>query len=164
MNIVIGTVLLWALAFEALRRMRRDAPDQLPALWVRTRNLMIFMVPRVVVGLLGAGFIAELLPVDQIQRGFGEGSGLIGVALASVLGAATPGGPFVAFAIGAAALKAGAGWPALIAYVTAWSVMNLNRAIVYELPLMGRRFTLVRAAVALPLPFVLGALALMFPA
>jgi uncharacterized membrane protein YraQ (UPF0718 family) len=161
MNIVIGSVLLWALALAVLRRMRRDAPEHLPALWVQTRERLVFMVPRVFAGLIGAGFLAELMPVEHIDEYFGDSAGLGGVVLATALGAATPGGPFVAFAIGAAALEAGAGWAALIAYVTCWSVINLNRAIAYELPLMGRHFTLLRAAISLPLPLVLGVLVLL---
>jgi len=161
MNIVIGTILLWGLAFLMLQRLRRTAPEHIAPVYARAKATMLFMIPRIFVGLVGAGFLAELLPVDQIERYFGEGSGLGGVALASILGAATPGGPFVAFAIGASALKAGAGWAPLMAYITAWSVMNLNRSVAYELPLMGRRFLLVRTAVSLPLPLVLGALLLL---
>lgn len=160
MNIVIGTILLWAVALLLVWRLARTTPGHLPELAARTRETMLFMVPRMVAGLVGAGFMAELMPVGQVQRFFGEGSGMGGVALAAALGAATPGGPFIAFAIGAAALKAGAVWAPLMAYVTSWSAMNLNRAFTYELPLMGRRFTLIRAAISLPLALVLGGLVL----
>ncbi|SMX34381.1 hypothetical protein [Actibacterium lipolyticum] len=162
MNILIGTLLLWGLALITLRRMTRQAKGELPDVFARTRTTMAFMIPRVFVGLVGAGFMAELLPVDQIEQYFGEGSGFYGIILATALGAITPGGPFVAFAIGAACLKAGAGLPPLIAYITAWSVMNLNRAFAYELPLMGRQFLLLRSAVSLPLPLILGGLMLLF--
>ena len=161
MNILIGTVLLWALALAMLTRLRRTAPDTVAELRARALSTMGFMVPRLVVGLIGAGFMAELLPVGRIEQVFGESAGLSGIGLASVFGALTPGGPFVAFAIGAAALKAGAGWAALMAYVTAWSVMNLNRSIAYELPLMGRRFLLLRSAISLPLPLLLGVVMLL---
>lgn len=156
MNILIGTVLLWALALVLLGRLKRSAPAQLPALFAQVRATILFMAPRILAGLVGAGFMAELLPLEHIERQFGTGAGFGGVVLATILGAATPGGPFVAFAIGAAALQAGAGTPALMAYVTSWSAVNLNRAIAYELPLMGRRFTLLRAAISVPLPLVLG--------
>lgn len=161
MNILIGTVLLWALALAMLNRLRQQAPDTLAELRQRALTTMTFMVPRLIVGLIGAGFMAELLPVDRIEQMFGESAGLTGVGLASVFGALTPGGPFVAFAIGAAALKAGAAWGPLMAYVTAWSVMNLNRSIAYELPLMGRRFLLLRSFISLPLPLLLGVLMLL---
>jgi uncharacterized membrane protein YraQ (UPF0718 family) len=160
-NILIGTLLLWGLAFWVLARMRKVAPGNLPTVWAKARETLVFMVPRVVAGLVGAGFMAELLPVERVERFFGAGSGVGGVVLATVLGAATPGGPFVAFAIGASALKAGASWAPLMAYVTCWSVVNLNRAIAYELPMMGRQFTLLRAAISLPLALVLGLVVLL---
>ncbi|WP_372604053.1 hypothetical protein [Actibacterium sp.] len=162
MNILIGTIFLWALALFALRLLRKSRPEAVPAVIARARTTTIYLVPRVFAGLLGAGFMAELLPVDKIEQYFGEGSGLIGVGLASVLGVVTPGGPFVAFAVGASALKAGAGWAPLVAYVTAFSVININRSLVYEIPLMGRQFTLIRMLVSVPLSLVLGGIALLF--
>lgn len=162
MNILIGTILLWALAWAVLQRLKDHAPEHLVDVLQRSRATVTFLIPRVFVGLVGAGFMAELLPVDQIETWFGESAGLGGVLLASAVGMATPGGPFVAFAIGAAALKAGAAWAPLMAFVTAWSVMNLNRAIAYELPLMGRHFLLIRSAASLPVPLILGLVVLVF--
>lgn len=45
-----------------------------------------------------------------------------------------------------------------MAYVTAWSIVNLNRSIAYELPLMGRHFLLLRTILSVPVPMVLGLL------
>ena len=121
---------------------------------------MIWMI--LFAGLIGAGFMAELLPVDQVERIFGEGSGVWGVMLATLFGTLTPGGPFVAFAIGASALKAGAALAPLMAYITAWCVFNLNRTLAYELAFMGRRFTMIRHIISLPVPFLTGVLLLAF--
>ena len=162
MNILIGTILLWALAWAVMRRLKDHAPEHLGDVLRRSRATVTFLIPRVFVGLVGAGFMAELLPVNRIEAWFGESAGLGGVLLASAVGMATPGGPFVAFAIGAAALKAGAAWAPLMAFITAWSVMNLNRAIAYELPLMGRHFLLIRSVASLPVPLILGILVLAF--
>ncbi len=162
MNILIGTVLLWGLAALLFRRLQMTMPEALPVVLARAKSTIFFMVPRIFVGLVGAGFMAELLPLDHIERLFGENAGVAGIFLATLAGLATPGGPFVALAIGAAALKAGAGWPALMTYVTAWSAVNLNRAIAYELPLMGRRFLLIRSAISLPMPLILGCVMLLF--
>jgi hypothetical protein len=62
----------------------------------------------------------------------------------------------LAFAVGSAALEVGGGTPQIIAFVTAWSLYNLNRTTVWELPIVGRRATLQRIVVALPLPLLLG--------
>ena len=103
-------------------------------------------------------FMAAVLPVETVETLFGESAGWRGIGLAMVLGGVTPGGPVVAFAIGAAALKAGASDPAVLAYVTAWSIFCLNRLLSYELPLMGARFAKRRILLALPLPLILAAL------
>ena len=158
MNILIGTVVLWGLALWMLRKMQGQDAEDRAAMWARSKATVIFMLPRIFVGLLGAGFLAVLLPVDQIERNFGTESGLMGITLATIFGLITPGGPFVAYAIGAAAMKAGATLAPLMAYVTAWSIVNLNRSIAYELPLMGRHFLLLRTILSVPVPMVLGLL------
>lgn len=156
MNIVIGTILLGALAAYLLARLRVRHPEALPVAFRNARNTMIFMLPRLVVGLLGAGFMAALLPVEHIEETFGRGSGPGGILLASLAGALTPGGPFVAFAIAAVALKAGAGYSALMAYCIAWCVFALNRSLAWELPVLGPRFLLVRWALSAPVPVIVG--------
>jgi hypothetical protein len=85
-----------------------------------------------------------------------------GVTLAAFAGALTPGGPVVGFAMGAAALKAGAGLPQVAAFVTGWSLYTMNRVAVWELPTMPPRFVLTRVLVSAPFPFmVAGAVALL---
>ena len=161
MNILIGTVLLAFGATMMLRHLARHQNAALPDVFSRTRQTVLFMVPRIFAGLIGAGFLAALLPVDQVERFFGDSAGLTGVLFATLLGALTPGGPFVAFAIGASALKAGAALAPLMAYVTAWCVFNLNRMLAYEMSFMGRRFTVIRHVISIPVPLVLGGLLLL---
>lgn len=156
MNILIGTVLIWIAAFFAVRHLRRTAPAAMPRLWQQSLQTFLFMLPRVLAGLLGAGFLAALLPAALVDRWFGADAGVTGILLATLFGAVTPGGPFVAFAIGASAIKAGAGAGALVAYVSSWSVVCLLRTISYEVPLMGASFTRIRLLVSLPVPVLLG--------
>lgn len=112
------------------------------------------LIPRLALGVIGSGFIARALPQEQIIGWFGAGSGLGGVTLAALAGALTPGGPVVGFALGAAALKAGAGLPQVIAFVTGWSLYTLNRMLIWELPFMPRWFVKVRLVASLPFPFI----------
>lgn len=156
MNILIGTILIWGAAVFAVRHLQRTAPAEMPQLWRKARRTFVFMLPRVLAGLLGAGFLAALLPAQLVDRWFGAEAGLTGILLATLFGAVTPGGPFVAFAIGASAIKAGAGAGALVAYVSAWSVVCLLRTISYEVPLMGIAFTRTRLLATLPAPVALG--------
>ncbi len=46
-----------------------------------------------------------------------------------------------------------------MSYLTAWSLLGVQRAILWELPILGDRLTLVRYTVALPLPLIAGLLA-----
>ena len=112
------------------------------------------LLPRVAIGVIGSGYLAEILPQSLIVGWFGPGSGAVGLVLASVAGALTPGGPVVGFAIGATALKGGAGAPQVIAYSIAWALFAIPRLILYELPAMPARVVWVRAAVSVPLPFL----------
>jgi len=81
----------------------------------------LLLLPRIGVGVIGSGFVAEALPNDWVAPWLGPESGFLGVLIATVGGALTPGGPVVGFSLGAAALKSGAGAPQVIAYSTAWA-------------------------------------------
>ena len=59
----------------------------------------------------------------------GPESGMLGVAIATIGGAATSGGPVVGFSIAAAAFSGGGGAPQVIAYVVAWSLFSIQRII-----------------------------------
>lgn len=112
----------------------------------------LYLIPRLAVGVVGAGFLAALLPHDIVRSWLGPDSGLAGLVLATVAGALTPGGPVIGFAIGASALKSGAGYLAVMAYVTAWALFAVQRLFVWEIPVMPTRVVLLRVAASLPLP------------
>src|SRR6478736_4510146 len=99
----------------------------------------ILLLPRIGVGVVGSGFVAEALPNEWIAPWLGPASGLLGVVIATLGGALTPGGPVVGFSIGAAALKSGAGAPQVIAYSTAWALYAIHRLIIWEVPMMPPR-------------------------
>jgi len=118
------------------------------------RGQFMHLLPRLLIGILGSGFLAHLMPKETVLAWFGPNSGITGTALATLAGALTPGGPVVGYALGAAALKAGADFAQVIAYVTAWSLLTFNRMITWELPSMPARLVLVRVIVSLPFPFL----------
>ncbi|MCZ8376218.1 MAG: permease [Beijerinckiaceae bacterium] len=118
------------------------------------RSQFMHLLPRLLIGILGSGFLAHLLPRDTVLAWFGPNSGWTGTLLATIAGALTPGGPVVGYALGAAALKAGADFAQVIAYVTAWSLLTLNRMLTWEMPSMPMGLIAVRVIVSLPLPFL----------
>ncbi len=121
----------------------------------------ILLLPRIGIGVIGSGFVAEALPNEWIAPWLGPQSGFLGIVIATIGGALTPGGPVVGFSIGAAALKSGAGAPQVIAYSTAWALYAIHRLLIWEVPLMPARVVWLRAAVSLPLPFMAAALAIL---
>ena len=158
MSILVASVLLYGavivLGGLALRRGERAIPEALRIAWTQGK----LVAPRIVLAVIGAGFIAALVPPSWVAAVVGQDTGLIGLLLASLVGALTPGGPMLAFAVGGAALEVGAGTPQMMAYVTAWSLYNLNRTLVWDIPIVGRRSVLQRLSISLPVPVLLGLL------
>jgi hypothetical protein len=158
--ILAVNILLWlvvgVLAFLAAMRGRVLLNDGTrEGLWEFVR-----LLPRIGAGVVGSGFIAEVLPKALVASWIGPGSGFIGVLIATLGGALTPGGPVVGFSIGAAALKGGAGAPQVIAYSTAWALYAIHRLVIWEVPMMPPRLVWLRAAVSVPLPFIAAAIAM----
>ena len=110
-------------------------------------------------GLLIAALISVLLPRDKIARWLGEESGFKGLGIATVLGALMPGAPLAVFPIVAALSQAGARNGTLVAFLASWAALSVSRLFVWEIPLLGLDFGLLRMLVGLPLPFLAGLLA-----
>ena len=106
--------------------------------------------------MVGSGYIAAIMPQDLITTWIGPQSGVLGITIATLAGAVTPGGAVVGFSVGAAALKGGGGAPQVIAYSTAWSLYALTRLINWEVAMMPARVVWLRAIVSIPLPFLAG--------
>jgi uncharacterized membrane protein YraQ (UPF0718 family) len=121
--------------------------------------LLLIVLPQLAAGLLMGGLISRLVSKERVASLLGTQSGMKGLILAAGVGAITPGGPFTSFPIVHALWVAGADAGALIAYLTSWALLGLNRLIVWELPLMGPEFTLIRVLACLPLPIVAGLIA-----
>lgn len=155
MNILVGTILLWAAAVLIWRKL--ETASRRHQAMLGAMSTLKFTVPRMITALTSAAFITELLPRDHMESLFGTGSGAIGIGIAILLGPVTPGGAFVSYAIGAAALNSGAALAPVIAYVTSWSLFSATRLLAYELPVMGRAPTWWRLAVSLPVPLIVGA-------
>jgi hypothetical protein len=116
----------------------------------------VLLLPRILIGVVGSGYVAAVMPQNMITTWIGPNSGLLGITIATLAGAITPGGAVVGFSVGAAAFKGGGGAPQVIAYTTAWSLYALTRLINWEVAMMPARVVWLRAAVSIPLPFLAG--------
>ena len=129
----------------------------------RDADLMLAVLPRILAAVAVAGFVRVLLPRERISALLGANSGIKGLVIAALAGMVTPGGPMTAFAFLGALRGAGIDKGALIAYVTGWSLLGIQRMLIWDLPLMGADFSLLRFAVSLPLPVLAGWVARQIP-
>lgn len=152
--IILVDGLLWAIALVlgviAARRSRVLLRESIREGVVDCMRL----IPRIMLGVVGSGYIAAILPEELVGRWLGADSGLTGLCIAFVGGVFTPGGPVVGFSIGAAALKGGAGTPQVIAYTIAWALFAVQRLFVWEIPVMPERMVWLRVLASWPLPFL----------
>jgi uncharacterized membrane protein YraQ (UPF0718 family) len=119
-------------------------------------DLFISFAPQMAIGFILAGLVAVLVPAAAVSRLVGAESGFGGIMIATVAGAVTPGGPFLHFPLVATFLRAGAGEAQIAAYLTAWALLGLNRVLVWEIPVLGPTFALVRWTVCLVVPPFVG--------
>jgi len=119
-------------------------------------NLLLSILPTLLLAFIAAGMISIVLPRELLTKWLGEESGLGGLVIASFAGSVTPGGPFVQFPIVATLLESGAGVAPLMAYISAWSLLGVNRFLVYEIPLLGWKLSMSRMAASLIFPVIIG--------
>jgi uncharacterized membrane protein YraQ (UPF0718 family) len=113
----------------------------------------------IVVSFLAAGVAQALVPRGWIEGALGQEAGFGGIALASAIGVLTPAGPFVSMPLAAVMLRSGASGPAVVAFLTGWSLLAVHRLVAWEIPILGARFALARWVLCLALPLVAGLLA-----
>lgn len=116
---------------------------------------LLSVVPLLVAAFLIAGFVQTLVSKETVTRWLGAESRWRGIALACLGGALIPGGPYVYYPIAAVLLKSGASLGVLVSFVTAKNLWSLTR-LPLEFALLGTRLTLVRFAVTLFAPPLLG--------
>ena len=112
------------------------------------------MMPRMILAIVAAGFAGKLVPTEVVAAQIGHDSGFYGIVIATLVGGFTPAGPIVAFPIVVVLMKAGAGFPQVVAFLTAWSVYAFHRMLVFEIPLVGWHFSVMRLVSSLLLPFL----------
>lgn len=148
-----GGVLVYVLKGEAA--LRHALHEEFELLW--------FLLPRVGGALFMAAFLQIMVPREIVARLIGARAGFRGVLIATVAGALTPGGPVTSFPIVVALYAAGASKGALVAYITSWAMLGIQRVLVWEFPLMGAHFTGLRLLASLALPVIAGAIAMHLP-
>jgi uncharacterized membrane protein YraQ (UPF0718 family) len=157
-NIGILILLLAALALAIVAL--RQGTGVLARGFERAVEQGAHLVPRMICALIAAGFIAKLMPSDLIARYLGSEAGITAILIATAAGLILPAGPVIAFSIAAVFARADASVPALIAFITSWSLFAAHRIFMYEIPLLGFSFTRLRLASVAIAPILAGLIAM----
>lgn len=115
-------------------------------------------LPLILIAFLIVGYVNVLSPQDLVRTWIGPDSGGSGLLIGAGAGMLLPGGPYIIFPLIATIYQAGAGIGPTLAMITAWASLALLN-VTFELPFLGWRFTLVRFAVGLLIPPLVGLLA-----
>ncbi len=124
-------------------------------------STFVNMTPLLLTAFVLAGFMQAVIPPELIKTWLGEEAGLKGIFIGSIGGALIPGGPYVAFPIIASVFKAGAGLGTAVACVTGWALWGVITTM-FELAIIGHRFTLLRMGLVLIFPPCAGIMANIF--
>jgi uncharacterized membrane protein YraQ (UPF0718 family) len=121
--------------------------------------MMWQVLPKLAGALLMAGFVQVLLPGELVVKWIGKNAGFKGIMIACLAGVLTPGGPIISFPMVSALYRMGANISSLVAYLTAWELMGVQRIFIWDIPLMGVKFTVLRIATSFFFPVLAGIIA-----
>ena len=161
MSLGLSILIALLLALVLVARWRREPPGPIAK---RAVEQFAKLVPRMVCALIGAGFLAELLPKESIATFLGPQAGYWALLIAAVTGLIVPAGPVISFPIAVVFAKSGASTAALVTFITSWSLFTLHRVLIYELPLLGPSFLRMRVLSVVIMPFGTGLLAVLIGA
>ena len=119
------------------------------------------ILPLLIFAFIMAGMIQVLLPRELLSKWIGEGAGMRGIFIGTIVGGITPGGPYVSLPLAAGFLRAGAGVGTMVAFITAWSLWAVSR-LPMEIGILGWKFTVIRLACTFFFPPIAGFLAQAF--
>jgi len=107
-------------------------------------------------GFVLAGLIEVLVPAATVSRWLGAGRLHEGILAGWAAGLVMPGGPYLFFPVAAKLMQSGAAPGAVIAFLTAKTLVSPVRMLTYEAPLLGWPLTFARLLPALIMPPLLG--------
>ena len=152
----VSTLIMFIVAAVMLAGVYLKSPESAEHGLKSGAALLIAVLQRMIAAFLIAGLIQVIVPQELIAAWMGKESGWRGIFIAMGLGAITPGGPMMQFPIIASLYNLGVGIGPLVSYLTAWSVLGIHRAIVWELPFLGPRVVAVRFVASLFMPVLAG--------
>ncbi len=119
-------------------------------------GFLAVLLPKIGAGVVIAATIPVLIPRERISAWIGRESGVRGLAAATLAGALLPGGPSMAYPLTASLMVSGADLGASLAFVSGWSLFNLNRTLIWELSFLPSDFVGIRVGISLLTPILVG--------
>jgi uncharacterized protein len=147
--VILGALVVVALVVA----FRRDPRAPLQGLQSAGR-LLSGVWPELLLGFVLAGLLDVLIPAKTILAWLGPERPSRGILVGSVVGLLVPGGPYVFFPVAARLFHQGAAAGAIIALLSAKTLVSPIRMVTYEAPLLGWPMALARflpGVVAAPL-------------
>lgn len=123
---------------------------------LETFGFLTILAPKIGAGIFIAATLPILLPRDRVGRLIGRESGVRGLVVAAACGAALPGGPMMTFPLAAGLGAAGADMGAVVAFISGWSLLGLNRTLIWEFSFLPSDLVWTRYLLSLPVPVLLG--------
>ena len=110
------------------------------------RQMLIIMPPIFIL----LGLLDTWVQKDTMIKLMGEGSGLLGVTVAFLLGSIAAGPLYAAFPIAGVLLKKGSKFSNVIIFIGAWSTTKIP-LLLFEASTMGWKFMIVRFIIDVPI-------------
>lgn len=122
--------------------------------------LMLELLPLLFFAFAIAGMAQILVSGEVLSKWIGVESGIKGIFIGTFAGCLCPGGPFVVLPLSAGLLKAGANVGIVVAFISSWALLSLNR-LPMEVGILGWKFTMIRMASVFFFPPIAGLIAQM---
>lgn len=133
-----------------------SGPERTLQIITETFAFLAVLSPKIAAGIFIAATLPLMLPREKVGRVIGKESGLRGLVVAVACGAALPGGPMMTFPVAAGLAAAGADLGAMIAFISGWSLLGLNRTLIWEFSFLPADLVWTRYLISLPVPVLLG--------
>ena len=158
MNFGFVTLSFLAIVLFALV-VRREPGAVKPALSTMRHQFAMILL-RMPFALIAAAYIGLIIPPEAVAVVLGAKGGMRGVLAAVLIGAILPGGPVMLFPLALVLWRSGAGEAQMVAFLTSWTVIALQRSLSFEIPLVGAKFAIFRLASSWMIPLLAGGIAM----
>ncbi len=122
------------------------------------KKMLLTVLPLLLSAFVIVGFMDVLIPEKTLVSWLGAESGWKGLVIGPVIGALIQGGPYAFFPLFGALFRESVSIGVAIAMITAWGMINVGH-LPYEFTFLGTRFVILKYAIYIAVPTLVGLLA-----